>query len=231
MSAYNYLTGETVDFTDGTARRLAIARQRLYYCALSMGRMVDRGTGRAVMFTLTYKEVTGWRNWHMAKFMDWFRDRFHVKPYAWCMELQKRGAPHYHLLTVLDLGERWDFGVIRIGWPHGFYLVTDPVRKVHYVGKYLSKQKAGAATFPKGARIAGYSRNALDLLTDEERCRYRVAKIPQWAGSKADIVGLGLIANRSGNGVTVGGLEVYSPFRDWSGSVTYCGNGLRVVNF
>jgi hypothetical protein len=64
------------------------------------------------MITITYpmefpsdgKLVKG----HLKKFLQWLRDTFYGIRGVWFLEFQMRGAPHFHIITDLDLASYGD---------------------------------------------------------------------------------------------------------------------------
>lgn len=113
------------------------------------------------MLTLTYADVHGWKAdhiktaiTHVRKWLD--REYGWRLRYLWVMELQKRGAPHYHLVVWVPHGiEARELHMDARGWwPHGFSNAVRAVAPVRYVMKYVSKFDS-AESFPKGARCYG----------------------------------------------------------------------------
>lgn len=57
------------------------------------------------IITLTYPSL--WPNngtqckAHLNSFLTWFRGKFPHQDYAWIVEFQDRGAPHYHIMTTV----------------------------------------------------------------------------------------------------------------------------------
>lgn len=159
---------------------------------------------RALFVTLTYSAVDGWRPDHVSKWLDciqaWWR-RYSRKPgreayartslpYLWVLELQERGAPHYHALIWLPRGVYLPRSDSRGWWPHGC-TQTDPVRvsAVGYVAKYSSKASDSGLTgvMPKGARISG--RGGLPRGSIEAR-EARWWRLPKWLRERFPLAGL-----------------------------------------
>lgn len=150
---------------------------------------------RALFVTLTYAAADGWAPEHVSKWLDclqaWWRrysrkpgrEAYRIRsglPYLWVMELQERGAPHYHALIWLPRGVYLPRSDSRGWWPHGC-TNTEPVRvsAVGYVAKYSSKASDAAAThaLPAGARISG--RGGLPRSSMEAR-EARWWNLPKW---------------------------------------------------
>lgn len=48
-------------------------------------------------------------------FLVWYRRRFPDEKYLWFLEFQKRGAPHFHILSTVDLGSLGKLATIKRG--------------------------------------------------------------------------------------------------------------------
>lgn len=92
----------------------------------------------------------------LDRFLKAFRRRYGKRPYAWFLEFQDRGAPHFHMLTDIDgweidrdwLGRTWSRIVDGGGKcyrVHAHVKQWEVMRKkdgaVRYVAKYAKKQK------------------------------------------------------------------------------------------
>lgn len=119
-----------------------------------------RGSFRTkwAMLTLTYAAVDGWDAKDVTRLLaairEYLRRRGHPLRYVWVLELQKRGAPHYHLLLELPKGLTLPKPDKRGWWPHGYTKIEWARHPVGYLAKYASKGQ-GLHTFPRGARISG----------------------------------------------------------------------------
>jgi len=112
-----------------------------------------------LMFTLTYKNVDDWRPDHISDFTNRVRKyaarRGYKFPIVWVMELQKRGAPHYHCLIWIPARLRLPHADRQGWWNFGTTNVVRVRNAVGYVAKYASKFESKDCEFPKGARIHG----------------------------------------------------------------------------
>lgn len=112
-----------------------------------------------LMVTLTYKKFDDWEPDHITDFLRrvqaYARRKGQKLPYVWVMELQKRGAPHYHV--VIWIPKNWYLPKAdrRGWWEHGSTNVCRVKNAVGYVAKYASKLDQKEYGFPKGARIHG----------------------------------------------------------------------------
>lgn len=112
-----------------------------------------------VMVTLTYRHADDWQPNHITEFINrvqmYARRRGHVFPNIWVMELQKRGAPHYHVLFWIPARFRIPRADRQGWWVHGMTNTIRVRNAVGYVAKYASKFESKDAEFPRGARIHG----------------------------------------------------------------------------
>lgn len=123
---------------------------------------------RPLFVTLTYRDVKGWQPKHMVAFSQHVRDWFRRKcgktrmRMVWVLELQKRGAVHYHCLIWVRSKDYFPNPAAAGWWPHGFSHVKGAgknfkiQRPVAYMAKYASKVSVDQAmSVPKGARMYG----------------------------------------------------------------------------
>lgn len=135
-----------------------------------------------VMVTLTYADADAWEPRHISTFVqrvaEWLERRGHSYAYAWVLEMQQRGAPHYHVLFWLPAGVRlpkpdvcgprqraplWPFGMTRVEF----------ARSPGYIVKYTSK--GDVAPFPFRARLFGVGASVRDW-----RRIARWGAMPRW---------------------------------------------------
>lgn len=140
--------------------------------------------------TLTYRPEVDWAPKHISRCLralnEWARRRGDRIPYCWVMELQKRGAPHYHLLLWLPPGCWLPKFDQRGWWPHGMSQIecSNVKNAVAYIAKYVSKgplASGQADLIPKGARISG--RGGLPPGSDQRR-EARWWALPAWLREK-----------------------------------------------
>jgi hypothetical protein len=122
---------------------------------------------RRLFVTLTYRDVDDWKPMHVAKFVQhvrmWFKRKAGVPcRLVWVLELQKRGAVHYHCMIWIPARLRFPNPASAGWWRHGFSHVAAPKggiqRPVSYMAKYASKVTPDqAGRVPKGARMHGAS--------------------------------------------------------------------------
>lgn len=158
-------------------RRTVLAFAR---CA-SQG-LADGGTrNHLVMVTLTYRNADGWEPKHISKYVqratEWLERRAHSYAYAWVIEMQKRGAPHYHVLFWLPEGVHlpkpdWLYRTMRTRmWPHGSSRIEN-ARAPSYITKYASKGEE--EPLPFGARLFGIG-----------ACERRWRRVARWSALPA----------------------------------------------
>lgn len=115
-----------------------------------------------IMVTLTYRSVDDWEPGHISRYVQrsvaWLERRGCSYAYAWVVEMQKRGAPHYHVLFWLPDGVKLpkpDVCSCRQRtplWPHGMTRI-ERARSPGYIVKYASKGEE--EPLPFGARLFG----------------------------------------------------------------------------
>lgn len=163
---------------------------------------------RPTFVTLTYAASDSWEPKQISRFLacvsEWARRQGERIPYVWTLELQERGAPHYHLILWVprhlmlpkpDKRGWWPWGSSRIGGKDKRGgAVMEVSRPVAYMAKYVSKGEAsiGAHTLPKGARICG--RGGLPRASDEAR-EARWWRMPKWLRDALPLEG-GVLAKR-----------------------------------
>lgn len=134
----------------------------------------------ASMVTLTYADGSDWSPRHITAvikhYREWFRRRGFAFRYVWTAELQQRGAPHYHIVMWIPLGNLPPFPDEQGWWPHGSSNCIFATSPVGYIAKYASKleTKAGV-TLPSGMRLWGYGGVSL---SDKAEIAWALA--PKW---------------------------------------------------
>lgn len=161
-------------------RRLRLMRSRVITAAQQSQRIGTSQGGRsfASMLTLTYRDADGYQPRHISEYLkkvrQWLDRRGISVRYQWVMELQNRGAPHYHVLLWLprrikvpmpDRSGMWAHGSSRAEWARS---------PVGYLVKYATKGD-DSQDLPKGARLYGCA--GLDL---EGRVAVHRAGLPRW---------------------------------------------------
>lgn len=154
----------------------------------------------AVMVTLTYKNVEDWRPNHVRDYIrrvrQWAKRQGFPLHFVWVCELQKRGAPHYHIVYWLPKGLMIPKADKRGWWPHGMTNTVRARRPVGYLVKYASKgaskgeelHENEGISYPRGCRI-----HAAGGLEQDPRMFRRWCLLPgyvraYWDDYKADIV-------------------------------------------
>lgn len=168
-----------------------------------------------VMVTLTYRPGADWAPRQVSEFLKFVREycgrRGFKVPGVWVVELQQRGAPHYHVLLWLPPGVRLPKPDERGWWRHGSSRIEWARRPVAYLAKYASKGLDPADDLPKGARLwGGFGRDREQLRMVRWRCA------PRWLLDFAEHIGelgCGALRRLSSGWWQVGGGEVRSPWR------------------
>jgi hypothetical protein len=112
-----------------------------------------------IRVTLTYRDVDGWSPNDIKKFIkSWLRRYPWIIAYAWVSELQRRGAPHYHIIFVVPPGRSFDVYPDTSGvWKHG-YSNTEFAYSPYYLIKYIGKEyQKDFSHYPKGMRVFAVS--------------------------------------------------------------------------
>ena len=173
---------------------------------------------RLVMLTLTYRDAKAWQANDIRDFMKGLRRELdtNLLAYAWVLEMQQRGAPHYHVLLYVKRGTRilkpddklWEHGSSRIETARSvFYIVT-------YTGKEYQK-----SNLPAGARMFAVQIYA-DTVDMAEMLVFRMSTAPAWLRGKLEAVqqdiGNDLHWSRCAGGgwvIRETGERLYSPWR------------------
>ena len=131
-----------------------------------------------MMLTLTYTEAWLWDPLQVSRLIadvrEWCRRRGWNPAYVWVMELQQRGAPHYHVIFWMRADLYLPKPDKRGWWPYGMTHVTRARRPVGYLLKYVSKLQT-QFSFPRGARIHGRGG-----LSQDERMTVRWWVMPRY---------------------------------------------------
>lgn len=170
--------------------------------------------GRLVMHTLTYADVDGWGARDMCPVTRHLREVGAVG-YVWVMELQKRGAPHYHLLALYPPNTRWrKLDAEPAIWTHGFTWVTDGIRYPWYILKYIQKGVTSDTVrdYPKGARVYGIARRTITAMPDLVRRTYSRVHLPSWFREGEKDCVTDTIVTRVAGGVRNGRMVALSPY-------------------
>lgn len=186
--------------------RLKRLRRTILNSARCLESRPDAGHYKWVMVTLTYAPCFKWDPKHISGFIQsvrvYLRANYNIRKlhYCWVMELQKRGAPHYHLLLRLPHSVRIPKPDKAGWWFLGFTQVEKARHAVGYLAKYCSKgDAADAKLIPKGARLHGASQ-----LDNDESAFRRWWNLPVWAREAIGFVthvtlcAGGVMVNRTG---------------------------------
>lgn len=114
---------------------------------------------RWLMITTTYRPGLDWEPCHISNMLRHYRRELAQTGdklvYAWVLEMQKRGAPHYHVAIRAPRGRKLSMPDAAGYWPHGSTRIEWARNPVGYMAKYLSKLNE-IDHYPKGARISGF---------------------------------------------------------------------------
>lgn len=136
---------------------------------------------------------------------------------VWVAELQKRGAVHYHVLAAWPSGQMWVKPNAANGaWSKGFTWVTDNIQQPFYLMKYIQKgtRDGRRIRYPKGLRIYGVSRGAIDSMPLEVKSTYRSVQLPCWFRKGSTVRVDGAFDSRVVGGVQRGQFTCISPYAE-----------------
>lgn len=210
---WNRITGEVFKM-DTEQARLARLRRRIFKWAEVMAEHHARY--QVVMITLTYRRASQWRAGHIKGFMAWAREHAagRLVGYAWVMEMQARGVPHYHVLLVMEAPyKRLPKPDESKGWTHGSSRI-EKARTLYYIAKYASKVSQKGDRPPKGARQFCVWANPAKC-EDYKRENLRRSAFPAYI--RDFLSGLPFSSRprvkRMAGGFEVNGVFIESPFR------------------
>lgn len=153
---------------DPRKQRTARCRKSLLNAARLVTHRKQKGgfRYRVAFLTLTYADCDAYRHGHIAEFMTHVRNWLRRRGVRMCgcrkLEMQKRGAVHYHLMIWLPKGMTLPKPDKQGWWKHGSTKCEWLRNGYGYVAKYIGKEELDQV--PKGARL--YSVFGLEL---EER--------------------------------------------------------------
>ena len=166
-------------------------------------RVVKRGKEvweepRLVMITLTYRDALGWAPNDIREYMLRLRGehKSRLLAYAWIMETQARGAPHYHVMLYLKRGTLIEKPDTSGAWSHGMSKI-ETARSPFYILRYAGKEYQ-KEMLPSGARM--FAVWVSESITEPEKyLLFRISSLPGWF--RDEIAAL----REAGVGVSVGG--------------------------
>lgn len=177
-------TTHTVRIADDPLRRVKRMRKGVFHSAqlINQGLIDDNARYKALFVTLTYREDWDWRPDQITRYLtvcrEWARRRGFALRYVWCLELTKRGRPHYHVVFWVPRSVTMPKADKRSWWRCGYSKTELARNPVGYLVKYASKGAVGDSAMPKGARLWG----AGGLSVDQAKQR-SVLMAPQWLRS------------------------------------------------
>jgi len=216
VKVYSRVTGESFESDPETQfkQRMARMRNRVWWGCANVSRETNAIGGSMIMVTLTYRRVDQWAPTQISEWCKYWRDET-GRAYVWVAELQRRGAMHYHFLSSIDDGYKWNKEKYDFAWYHGFTWVTPDVERPFYIGKYLQKEyQKNGKQFPRGARIVGYSRPSR-VISDRANNERLVSRYPNWVSGELDKEGIREIGgniSRARGGFRVGSGMAISPY-------------------
>lgn len=204
MLLYNRNSGVAFEM-DASKFRVRKLQKRIHAWAEVIADYIKSGEYRLVMITLTYAEKDAWRANHIKEF------RMKLKKtagdgliaYAWCAELQERGAVHYHFLALAKRGTSlpkpdksglWKYGMSKI----------ETAKTPYYICKYTGKEHQKRGPFPKGLRMFAVWVSKKIQIDAAKQAAYKLSSLPKWLGERLkmyfDITDKLIHARRIGGG-------------------------------
>lgn len=180
-------SGDTVLVIDSAKARVQRAQRRIRAWAGIIPSELDekrRGKSvlqapRLVMLTLTYASASDWERNDIREYMQRVRKELKGRliAYAWVLEMQSRGAPHYHVLLYVRRGTRVSTPDSSGQWTKGMSKV-ETARSPFYIATYIGKEHQ-KEMLPAGARMFAVWISdkvvGLDALLN-----LRMASLPAW---------------------------------------------------
>jgi hypothetical protein len=219
---YNKDTRETVTVDPDQARYKRM-RSRIKSWAAAIG----KAECSFIMITLTYKDANAWQPRDIRKFLNrWLMRYQEIIGYAWVMEMQKRGAPHYHVIIAVPKGFKFDaYPDLSGAWEKGMTRV-ETARSPYYLLKYTGKEyQKEFEKYPKGARLYAtcIRRKKLHLIEFREYWKYRLSSLSGYYRdlferlssrlTDDDLKAMGWWKRPKGGGVKWDGARYRSPWR------------------
>jgi hypothetical protein len=135
------------------------------------------------MVRLSYAGVEDWQKGHLRAYIVRLRKVCGdgLRAYAWCAELQKRGAVHYHLMLVVLKGTNVptpDAGM----WVHGSSNIQTG-RSVFYLCTYTGKEYQKVGKFPKGMRMYAVWASK-EFLDEAAQVMLKLSAFPAWLAAE-----------------------------------------------
>ena len=165
-------------------RRLTRMRRGVWAAASAFKDACPRPQFWCLMITLTYADADAWRPRHISEYLKglrrWIGHRARLR-YVWCLELQKRGAPHYHVLVWLPVGIKVPKPDRSGMWQHGMSRVEESRAPIGYIANYTSKG-GDEVDLPRGSRIYGAGG-----LQPAQRVVVRCRMLPRYVRERFDV--------------------------------------------
>lgn len=163
-SGFNYFGNKSdaeLEPADSLKKRYGVMKRCLIAAAKINQKVMQsrKARYRVAFITLTYARCGDWRPNDIARLLDcyyqWAKRRGFQLRGIWKLELQQRGAEHYHLVLWLPRGVTPPKPDKQGWWTHGHSRCEWAYSPVGYVAKYASKKPGESGQLPKGARLFG----------------------------------------------------------------------------
>lgn len=224
IQVYNRIT-RTIVTIDTKESRFKRKRRRINVWAKEYKELINHGRDRSkpydgIFVTLTYKDNDQVKPGDIRTYLHRLKKRLGPKliGYAWVLEMQKRGVPHYHIMIVVKKGTRIE-KPDRKDWTGGSSNISRCKKGVYYIISYCKKALDLDANYPKGFRIfAVYSKD------NDTKYFIRRKSLPFWLMDQLQDLYLlsKTIIKKIGSSWLVGGITYPSPFVALNGKNKYC---------
>jgi hypothetical protein len=158
IQLYNRNTKSIIIY-DAHEARFKRKRRRVNVWAKEYKELINMGHDRskpydAIFITLTYRDNESHKKGDVRTYLHRLKKRLGDKliAYAWVLEMQKRGVPHYHIMLIVKKGTRVskpDKG----DWSGGHSNIQKAYKGIYYIISYLKKSIDLEIEYPKGYRI------------------------------------------------------------------------------
>lgn len=162
-------------------KRLNDLRKKLQAWSVAVSPVWHRKGVKKCMITLTYDtngllfQPSEWSPNHITNYLKALRRRsgLEVLAYAWVVEVQKRGVPHYHIILLYKGSVPYPD---RSGmWRYGLSTLTLKIRSAFYLVRYTGKEyQKDFSRLPNGARAY-----AVSISNPELRKKMRAELLPE----------------------------------------------------
>jgi hypothetical protein len=150
----NVWTGKVI-VMDAFEIRLGKLKTRIFDWAERVDQFRKIHDARLVMLTLTYRRVGDWKPGHIGTYLKNIKTKLgkNLLAFAWVAELQARGAVHYHVMLLVEIGTQIPMPDKKGYWTHGRSNV-ETAKTAFYLASYAGKKyQKDLSKYPKGCHL------------------------------------------------------------------------------